>query len=575
MKIKSIRNKIIIRIIILGFITFFLMILTSYLTIVPSLQEKAITKAQNISLEIGRQADRLLSNIENYTETIALSLQMNSQIMNYLSQPSKQNYSIVCQTLNNLVSSQGLVRCILIQNNNTVFDSFSKVTDKDYEIISSDWYQSLGQSSYASGFSKTYQININGINYYSAAYSKHFYFSNQRVTFTVIFDLDTLLYDTQILSKNSLDYYLWLDSAQNAFCSSGSEDWTNAVIEKISKNLDNLENVNIKFNGISIENISAISQWRFISFVSQKTVFSDYENFAVNIILILLLFLIITILLMTPTISNIVKPISMLASVMTKVSSNNLACQVDITTNDEIGELSAVFNKMIQDLKSNLQIIIEKEKLEQKIKYCLLVSQIDPHFIYNTMNSINYLARKGRCDDIIAVNSALVQILRDRLRLNDIQIMDSIKNEISIIEYYITIQKYLYDGTLELVWQVDEALLEEEIPKNVIQTLVENAIFHGLIDEELGEINGKIEIKIEKSHEEITIMVKDNGRGMDQEKLMNLREQSPSSQPYERGKHIGLSNLKARLLYLFGNADCMQIESEPNKGASFIIHIKN
>ena len=84
------------------------------------------------------------------------------------------------------------------------------------------------------------------------------------------------------------------------------------------------------------------------------------------------------------------------------------------------------FNKMIDDLKHSIDVISEKEAREQKIRFGLLVSQIDPHFIYNTINSVNYLARKERYQDIVKVNSALCSILKDRLRVNDIQIADTI-----------------------------------------------------------------------------------------------------------------------------------------------------
>jgi two-component system sensor histidine kinase YesM len=230
---------------------------------------------------------------------------------------------------------------------------------------------------------------------------------------------------------------------------------------------------------------------------------------------------------------------------------------------------------MLKDLKDSIRIIAEKERLEQKIKYSLLVSQIDPHFIYNTINSINYLARKKRCDDIIVVNSALIYILQDRLRINDIQITDTVEKEIKVVEQYVLIQKYMYEGELELSWFVDEALLKEQIPKNIIQPLVENAIFHGLINEENGSISGKIEIFIEKKDEDIMVKVKDNGRGIDKQNLLNLQtSKRPFKSENERGKKIGLSNIRERLYYLYGKNDCLQIECEPGKGTSVTLVFK-
>ena len=283
-----------------------------------------------------------------------------------------------------------------------------------------------------------------------------------------------------------------------------------------------------------------------------------------SLVAVLLVFLVTTLLVLSRALGNIVKPLGDLAHTMETAAQGDLTCQVDVVSDDEIGRLSRAFNKMIGDLSHSIQVIAEKEQREQQAKFSLLVSQIDPHFIYNTINSINYLARKGRCDDVITVNSALITILRDRLRVNDIQITDTVANEMHVLDQYIVIQKYMYEGELNVVWQVDESLLEEQIPKNMIQPLVENALFHGLIDEENGDISGEIIIRIERRSGAIAVQVQDDGQGMDAETLQRVRSETYS--PEDRGKKIGLSNIRGRLYYLYGSRDCLQVDSEPYSG---------
>ena len=237
---------------------------------------------------------------------------------------------------------------------------------------------------------------------------------------------------------------------------------------------------------------------------------------------------------------------------------------------DEIGLLESSFNKMIDDLKHSIEVIGEKEAKEQQIRFSLLVSQIDPHFIYNTINSINYLARKKRCEDIVTVNSALIAILKDRLRVNDIQITDTVANEMRIVNQYIVIEKFMYDGKLDVEWKIPSEFMEEQIPKNMIQPLVENSLFHGLIDEESGEFCGKIIISVYKNEKDnLVLSVEDDGGGMETEKLAEVK--SMRFNPEDRGKKIGLSNIRGRLYYLYGNTDCMQIESEMGKGTKITI----
>ena len=227
---------------------------------------------------------------------------------------------------------------------------------------------------------------------------------------------------------------------------------------------------------------------------------------------------------------------------------------------------------MTVDLKDSLELLAKKERQEQQIRFSLLISQIDPHFIYNTINSINYLARRGRCNDVIKVNSALISILQDRLRVNDIQVTDTIANERKVVEQYLVIERYMYDGDLEVAWKIENELMTEQIPKNMIQPLVENALFHGLIDEESGELNGKIEIEIQRDEKDLILRVSDNGIGMSEDRLKAVREEI--YQPEERGKKIGLSNIGRRLYYLYGSSDGIRIESGENEGTRITLKFK-
>ena len=167
------------------------------------------------------------------------------------------------------------------------------------------------------------------------------------------------------------------------------------------------------------------------------------------------------------------------------------------------------------------------------------------------------------------VNSALITIIRDRLRVNDIQITDTIAHEKNILETYIRIQKYMYDGDLQTIWDVEEGAMEEQIPKNMLQPIVENAIFHGLIDEEIGEITGKITITVRRSADGIRVQVTDNGRGISPRRIEEIIGKSYIEE--ERGRQIGLSNVQSRLYYLYGQRECLHIESVEGEGTTITL----
>lgn len=571
MNSKSIKHKITIRVVLICFATFIISVALAYLTITPYMKKRAIDSSNQINSEFIQQTDTLTEFVSDYAENLSLSVVHNSEIMKYFSEPTQQNQSLSSLKLNNLIRSDGIIRCVIIDSGeNYTIDSQSKVTDKDYEILNSQWYQELKKLVFARGFSSVYEVEVNGTTYYTAAYLKNFNYSNHRYTYTIFFNLNSLLHDMGAIVGDSLDYFAIADSSGSVFSSVGDERWKDlAEISAKGDTLNSVENVRggIKFIKSSINN-----KWRVISFVSLLTLFKQFSTLIIAIGAVLMLFLLLTLIILLKSLGEIIKPISKLSHIMNTVTDGDLDCQIEVTTDDEIGELGQSFNKMVRDLKQSIEIIAEKEKRDQQTQYSLLISQIDPHFINNTINSINYLARKGRCEDIIKVNSALMSILRDRLRVNDIQITDSIANEIDVLDQYIVIQKFMYGGDLKLEWQVDNDLMLEQIPKNIIQPIVENSIMHGLIDEESGNITGKIIIQIVEVDDNLMVSVKDNGRGMDSETLKRVRNERYS--PEDRGKRIGLSNIRSRLYYLYGNSECMKIESELGKGTCITIILK-
>ena len=151
----------------------------------------------------------------------------------------------------------------------------------------------------------------------------------------------------------------------------------------------------------------------------------------------------------------------------------------------------------------------------------------------------------------------LIGILRDRLRISDIHLHCPVSEEIRMIEQYAVIQTYRYGKVFQIVWEVPEELKEALIPKYLIQPLVENALFHGLLPnkEENGNVvGGTIWIKISQEENQTIISISDDGRGMSDEQLQKLNEMIASDQPIENGRNIGLRNVATRLRMLYGDS---------------------
>ncbi len=197
------------------------------------------------------------------------------------------------------------------------------------------------------------------------------------------------------------------------------------------------------------------------------------------------------------------------------------------------------------------------------MKYNLMIAQIDSHFIYNTMSIINALARKNKTKDIIAINSALLKILQNNLRVRSTDITDTVEQEIDLVKQYWIIENMRYDNHARLFWDVDPKLYSALIPKNLIQPIVENCLFHGLMNQDTGSIEGEIHIFMEQTPEQFMIRISDNGHGIPEEKLRFLNNPGElTAQISQRGKHIGLSNIRQRLEYIYKGTAKMTIESD-------------
>lgn len=282
--------------------------------------------------------------------------------------------------------------------------------------------------------------------------------------------------------------------------------------------------------------------------------------------------------LITLILRKILFRLGQLSQQMQQVQHGNYRMQDKITGNDEVGMLAESFYQMIDQIQQNLNTIQEQKEKERRVEYSLLVSQINPHFIYNTLNTITYLAELNRTKDIMLINKALIGMLRDRLQISGLQTFDSIAGEARQIESYIIIQRYLCSGEIDYEFYAAPECEKALYPKNVLQPLVENSILHGILvhrDEQGKLIPGKIRILIRKENEKIITEITDNGVGMSPEKIKEFFEENPEEQSsfiYERGSrgHIGIFNIRMRMQYLYGDDFQMKVSSGEKEGLKIV-----
>ena len=231
---------------------------------------------------------------------------------------------------------------------------------------------------------------------------------------------------------------------------------------------------------------------------------------------------------------------------MEEIQSGNLMVRSQVRGQDEIGVLSRSFNDMVERIRELLDEVRQKEKLKREAQQSVLATQIEPHFLYNSIDSIQHVAHMRNETEIEQVAGALSELLRSVL--SDRNEFITLWEEREYIENYITIERFKYRGDFELLWDVDEQLWSWRIPKLLLQPVVENALIHGISTRESG---GVIQIKICCQDKIVIVKILDNGKGMSQEKIEQLLSEVQKTDK-SGFRRVGFANVMNRIRLIYG-----------------------
>ena len=239
--------------------------------------------------------------------------------------------------------------------------------------------------------------------------------------------------------------------------------------------------------------------------------------------------------------------LKLLTENMEEIRTGNLMVRSRIRSTDEVGKLSETFNEMMERIQGLLEEVRQKERLKREAEQSVLATQIEPHFLYNSIDSIQHVAHMRGEKEIERVAEALSELLRSVL--TDRNEFITLWEEREYIENYIYIERFKYRGDFRLLWEVDEALWDYRLPKLLLQPVVENALIHGISAKESG---GVIQVKIYREDALVIVKVMDNGKGMSQEKveqvLADIRKKDITG-----FRRVGLANVLNRIRLVYGD----------------------
>ena len=283
--------------------------------------------------------------------------------------------------------------------------------------------------------------------------------------------------------------------------------------------------------------------------------------------LVILALLVAGLLIMVPTIKYIVEPLKTLSDFMDDTKANyNPLSQIVVPpvskkhTAKEIIVLNQTFSNLLQELHEQTERRVEYEKKMQQLRTEMILSQVKPHFLYNTLDTINWKAIELGEFEISEMLGALADILRYTVKNAGAE--TSIEQELHWLAMYILLQKAKLGRELQVEVKVPEELYGYRIHKLLLQPFVENAIRHGLKQKE-GEL--KLGITMRSAGGQMHIIVKDNGRGIPEDVLQRLNDSKNEADAIDSGEHMGIINVRKRLNLYYGDQADLYFESALGK----------
>lgn len=502
----------------------------------------------------------------NSYEQLSYNILIDSYLQNYLSTIDNDPYHkyqqselIEEQLLHYMQGHKHISSVNIIDNQDNIYTSGLSMPRLNYQKISAKSSQFRGSIYWT--VNKNYDDKLLLIRDINKIKGKNF----EKIG-TAIIAINLEPFMKKILIKNIYESPITIIKYKNSFIYSSS-----AQIKKIPSRAELFYN---KVNIIGIKNKNYLvasyknqaNNFLFIQLIPYNNIFQKLIIIRKQVLFFIVVIALISLLIGVFYSKNITKPLEKLCEIMKDVEKNNFKLPQNINdfknNSSEINYLYKEFNIMIKRIDTLVNDKLKTKLLLVETKYKMLQSQINPHFLYNTLDSINWLARLNKQQKIADMVKSLAVILRDSIDITTYK--TTIQAEINLLNNYMFIQKFRYDERLQYEYYYDQQLTDYLIPKMIIQPLVENSIKHAL---EPAEDTCIIKLLIKKNNNKLKITVTDTGLGISTDKIAELNDTK-----FELKKNsVGIKNIVNRLEFLYKNKFKFKIDSAANQGTTVSI----
>lgn len=391
--------------------------------------------------------------------------------------------------------------------------------------------------------------------------------------------LQELIENTELTPHSTL----YILNSSNEVIASNQASFRGVLFEDIlSANRDSLTNgVKTRINGEKVivqeKGLEQAEGWSIVSIIPVHELTADMNPIKHNSIIAGIGIILSLFILGYFFLNNLTRPVMGLVADMRKIGKREAGFRVKVRSTNEVGVLAYDINRMIDKMENMSSHVIttqarlyESELNKKQAEFSALQSQINPHFLYNTLNCISGIGLEYGSKEIAQITSCMSKIFRYSVKEDELV---RISEEIECIKAYLNIISIRYENKFAMEVRIDEKLLNLQTPKMILQPIVENAVYHGL-----ERVDAEGELKVIghfDANGDVAFTITDSGRGMDEEKLVQLREKL-NSENSDRGsgKSIGLPNINNRIRLLFGESyGVVEIVSRRGCGTTVIVKI--
>ncbi|QGH36802.1 HAMP domain-containing protein [Gracilibacillus salitolerans] len=563
---SSLQNQLTVFMLLAVFIPIFLLGIFSYITAV-NLSKERTTLSGLSSLE---QLETSLEFMVNDLNNMSIFLIGNQNIQQYLkeNQVSVQQRRDIYGFISNLTLSKPYIANILIQpiNHNEDISTYPILIGDEKGQTNSDHSDKWSSTRY---FSKTSIESQEVIALERPIRSTDQY---ELIGYLSII-LDQQFIEEQLESINfEWDGSVLLMNDVSILAGNHENLNSNYLLETIYPLVNAQEERNITTHTINEEKSTVLSislsevEWELVGiipfkqFSSQNRYFLFLTVLAVGVAIILVLGFVLFF------VKKVIGPLSTLSSALTNSDPGEGIKPLESHSEDEVGHLITSYNKLNNRILLLMEKIKENEANKRKVDLHALQAQINPHFLYNTLASIHWMALTSKEKGISQMVSSLSSFLR--FSLNKGSEYCTVEQELAHLYNYVKIQEIRYPGVFRLLVEMPSDVKQLYILKLVFQPLIENSILHGFLPKE--DEGGEIKVLGEWEHSQLHVTVSDNGVGMSQEKVEKLNQQFQLDMNEKEivGEHYGLRNVNLRLLLHYGPSARFHISSRPHEGTT-------